>query len=499
MNTTYEDTVKTLRAEGFTDAAIVSAEAAADMPDGEAETPKVSLDLLSTRTIRPAPENDKVYAPVDPADPAFIAFVEDVERHGILNPLLVSSDGYIISGHRRYAAAKACGLQVIPCRISEVSRADDPDDFMELLVANNNQRCKTFGEKMREELVKVNPEDSYAALSEYRKNKSQISLTAMDLLPPKKRKAISRAKLPLLSAVQKVIQDNIKYGKLSVRQIHYQLLNVPGLLIHASKPDSLYQNNLKSYNATVDIVSRGRLTGTIPWKAICDETRPFVDWDVHDDCQTFIHAQFDGFLKGYSRNLLTSQPNWIEVVCEKNTVLGILKSVCSEFTVPITSGRGFCSLIPRQEMVQRFKNSGKEKLVVLVCSDLDPEGWMICESMARQMRDDFGLTKDQIHFTKVAITPEIVKRFHLPSDLEAKLSSTNYKKYVSLHGTHAYELESLEPSALQGLLRDALDAVIDVEAFNAEIEAEKQDAAKLEGMRRAMKATMGNALGADNE
>ncbi|MGC9261574.1 MAG: ParB/RepB/Spo0J family partition protein, partial [Phycisphaerae bacterium] len=94
------------------------------------EKPETGLVLFSINAIQPAPENDKVYAPVNSDDPAFIAFAADIKEHGIMNPLLVSADHYIISGHRRYAAAKACGFRTVPCRISGVSRAESPDEFM---------------------------------------------------------------------------------------------------------------------------------------------------------------------------------------------------------------------------------------------------------------------------------------------------------------------------------------------------------------------------------
>src|SRR5207249_2372016 len=109
------------------------------------------------------------------------------------------------------------------------------------------------------------------------------------------------------------------FWPLTDRRIHYALLNDPPL-IHAKKPGSRYRNDQDSYRATIDIVSRGRLQGLIPWEAITDPTRPVVTWDVHREIGSFIHRQLDDFLKGYYRDLQVSQPNHIEIVGEKNTV-----------------------------------------------------------------------------------------------------------------------------------------------------------------------------------
>ena len=178
---------------------------------------------------------------------------------------------------------------------------------------------------------------------------------------------------------------------------------------------------------------------------------------------------------------MQSQPNHIEVVCEKNTVDGILRTIVMKYCIPLTSGRGYCSLPPRHQIATRYKKSGKQKLILLIVSDLDPDGEEIAHSLARSMRDDFGIS--QTHPIKVALTDKQVDQFDLPSNLSAKVGSSNYRKFVERHGENVYELEALNPSDLQGLLGDAIDAVIDIDAFNCELNREHEDAAFLEGTR----------------
>ena len=108
--------------------------------------------------------------------------------------------------------------------------------------------------------------------------------------------------------------------------------------------------------------------------AIADDTRPFTSWKVYGNCQDFFDEQLEHFLKGYWRNLMQSQPNHIEIVGEKNTLVKIIKPIAGKYCIPMTLGRGYCSLPPRWNMVQRFKNSGKENLVIVVLSDHDPDG-----------------------------------------------------------------------------------------------------------------------------
>lgn len=269
-----------------------------------------------------------------------------------------------------------------------------------------------------------------------------------------------------------------------MRQIHYVLLNNPPL-IHASKPRSRYGNNQVSYKAAIDLIARARVAGRISWKAIDDETRSIVVWNRHASIAPFVRGELDSFLKGFYRDLQESQPNQIEIVGEKNTIAGIIKPVAMRFGISYTIGRGYSSLPPRWKMADRYRRSGKEKLIVLVLSDHDPEGDDIPHSFARSMRDDFGIAK--VEAIKVALTQEQVDALRpIPNNLEKKKGGSRYRRFVEAYGGNGFELEAISPEELQRILREAIDSVLDVKAFNAEIESEKRDAAHLEVVRRVI-------------
>ena len=62
---------------------------------------RISIRRIPVEVLIPATENDKVYHPVDPADPDFRALVESIKQYGIKEPLRATSDFVVISGHRR--------------------------------------------------------------------------------------------------------------------------------------------------------------------------------------------------------------------------------------------------------------------------------------------------------------------------------------------------------------------------------------------------------------
>lgn len=143
-------------------------------------------------------------------------------------------------------------------------------------------------------------------------------------------------------------------------------------------------------------------------------------------------------------------------------------------------------------MCNRFLKSGKEQLVLLVVSDFDPEGESIAESFARSMRDDFDI--EEIFPVKVALTHEQVVEMELPPNFTAKEGSSRYKKFVEKYGENVFELEAIEPAALQQILREAILSVLDVDAYNAELAAEEQDAAHLEGIRKTIQVALQDSL-----
>jgi hypothetical protein len=437
--------------------------------------------------IHPAPENDKLYRPVLESDPEIVALAESIRRWGLREPLVLSDDDYILSGHRRFAACRLAGLRTVPVRREHVRREDNPDKFVTLLREYNRQRVKSLDEQIREAVIDADPDEARAELLDYRRAAAKVGHVPLLLVDGRPRRRISQAKDEFLAAVLKVLEDRRDFWPLSDRQIHYPLLNDPPLK-HRSKPDSRYRNDQASYKALCDLLTRARLTGLIPFEAIGDETRPFTSWCVHREPGAFVAQEIDAFLKGYFRDLMQSQPNHVEVVVEKNTVAGIVRPVCADFCIPMTSGRGYCSLPPRHAMAQRFEQSGKAKLVVLLVSDFDPDGEEIAASFARSMRDDFGVA--DLHPIKVALTAAQVREHKLPPAMIAKASSSRTKGFVAKHGSNVWELEALPPETLQQIVRDTITQVIDLDLFNTEQRAEAADAAKLKAIRQQVQESL---------
>lgn len=457
-------------------------------------TKKSGLLDFPVKDIALGTENDLLYDQFGIANADDRALTISIRDNGIHEPLVLSGDGVLLSGHRRFAAAKYLGLDTVPVRLLEVVFNElDTAQRLDLLSQFNQQREKSPGERIREKLLNIEPADAYRKLK-LRKAK----LTGMDgacasnvvMGARKTRPKITT--LQFLSAAQRVVQENKPYWPLTVRRVHYLLLNDPPLR-HDKKPGSAYVNNKKCYDALTGLLSRARLTGQIPMQAIEDETRPILLGGGFESVQQFVAQETENFLAGYSRNLMQGQPHHIEIMLEKNALKSVVEAVAREYCIPVTTGRGFASLPPRSDLCRRFKQSGKDKLVLLMLTDHDPDGDAIAASFARSLRDDFGI--EDIYPVKVALTAEDVKNHNLPSDMDAKPTSSNYKKFVARHGTKVVELDACPVKLLQSTLRERIDSVIDVQEFNRQLELEKEDAAHVEAHRRIVFEAIGGRHG----
>lgn len=465
--------------------------------NGNGEKPKNGhVRILRIGAVKPSPENDDLYRPIDPTDPGILELKDSIETLGFKGSIIASLDGYILSGHRRHVAAGLAELKKIPVTIENIKRVLKGGKinprFVKRLEMFNRQRVKSLDEQLRESVIKADPDDAHKVLSQYRAARSRLNGQAIiPLRGYRQRSEISAAKYPMIRAIKRICADLSAYLPLSVRVIHYKLLNDPPLL-HASKPKSTYQNDKESYKSLCDLLLRMRLENIIPFEWLEDETRPVVILTSYHDAGLFMAKVNDGLLKGYYRDLQQSQPHHIEIVYEKLTGRSFVEPTALDFCVPLTVGRGFASLPPRVAMAKRFHASGKDKLIVISMSDLDPDGLEISHSFARSMRDDFGINVSCI---RAALTMDQVRELQLPPNrMKAKKKSTNYAKYKAAYGTEdVYELEALDPGQQRKLLEDAILSVLDTDLYNLEVAREKEESVFLDGARQRALIAMESA------
>jgi hypothetical protein len=444
---------------------------------------KYRVVMVPLSKISPCPENDDLYGEVE-HDEQMDALIASIEKKGLEEPLILTRDYYILSGHRRYYAVDWLGWETVPCRVRSDIEWSMNTSIPAELAEYNPQRIKSVGSLLKEALLRdLSPEETYGAIQDYKDSAIQVDVGFMAVEGCKAVRHVSKKKMPFLMAAKWVIDSLKDYWPLSIRQIHYNLLNDPPLIStpkRSSKPleHYRYRNDQRSYDALVELLKMARYHGHIPMHVIDDPTRPQLVHNGFNSVSQFVTQEVDKFLVGYHRDRQDDQARHIEIFCEKNTVYGMLSRVAKEYYVPIQAGRGFCSIPVWRNIAKRFKESGRKAMTLIIVSDYDPEGLELADDAIRSLRD---LWKLPVEGHRVAVNREQIDELKLAEDFNpAKQTSSQFEKFVERTGdTKTWELESLPPDYLLAQVRAAIEANLDMDIFNRIVAQERADADKL--------------------
>lgn len=303
-----------------------------------------------------------------------------------------------------------------------------------------------------------------------------------------KRCKLTKNKLQLVDAIVEILNVDLRdYLPVTVRQVHYNLLNYQPLR-HTGKPQSTYVNDKASYQECSKILNIMRIDGMIPGEFIIDETRPVeLFTSNYQNSRELIQNDLRDFFRGYKRDYLQSQPHHIEVVAEKLTVKRVIDKISRYYCTPYTITRGYCSYPVKMDLVNRYKKSGKDNLILIFVSDFDPDGLEIQQSFARSIRDDFKIDESKIKIYRAGLMLEQIRELRAGGvEIQtnfAKPDASKFKEFMKLYGKEVYELEAIPPATLETFLENAIKSVIDKNLFNQEIEIEARERKELEALR----------------
>jgi ParB/RepB/Spo0J family partition protein len=101
------------------------------------------MNNRQTTELRSHSVNQRIYGEEDLPS----AFIDSIKSQGILEPIQINSDNTIISGHRRWRAAKQIGLDTVPVIVCDYN--GEMEERL-ALIEFNRQREKTFSQRMKE-------------------------------------------------------------------------------------------------------------------------------------------------------------------------------------------------------------------------------------------------------------------------------------------------------------------------------------------------------------
>jgi hypothetical protein len=251
----------------------------------------------------------------------------------------------------------------------------------------------------------------------------------------------------LLDDVRVVLETYRAQLPLMVRQIYYRLAASFG-----------YEKTDRFSERLGEVLNRARRARLIPMSVIRDDGRGwdepwgFADADAlrYDIADTLSRARLDAS---------SGQPVRQMVICEARGMVPMLSRVAHQYGAPVLGTGGFCSLTVIYDLAEQIAAEGRRVLIHHI-GDLDPSGVHLFQAMADDVAAFVADLGGDVTFHRLAVTREQADEFNLPT---APPKKSDQRAFAG----ETVQAEALPPDVLQDLLRQALEANFDREAYSA--------------------------------
>lgn len=155
----------------------------------------------------------------------------------------------------------------------------------------------------------------------------------------------------------------------------------------------------------------------------------------------------------------------------------MLVDVTEEYDVPLMVTRGYASLSYLHSAAEAIADKGKPTFIYYF-GDHDPSGQDISANVERRMRE--FAPDAEIHFERIAVTPEQTADWNLPTR-PTKKSDSRARNFTG----ESTEVDAIEPDTLRDLARECIERHIPeghLEVIKAAEESEREIGLSLAGV-----------------
>src|SRR6516162_9578890 len=167
---------------------------------------------------------------------------------------------------------------------------------------------------------------------------------------------------------------------------------------------------------------------------------------------------------------------------EKGTVRGVLQPVLDDYAVGFRVMHGFSSATTVHDVAEDYDG---RPLIALYVGDYDPSGMFMSEEDLPNRLAKYG--GEHVVLKRIAL-----RREHLPGlpsfPATDKKQDPRYHWFVRNFGKRCWEVDALDPNDLREIVRHAIEAEIELEAWNRCTRIEK---AERESLRTVLDAWKG--------
>lgn len=281
-----------------------------------------------------------------------------------------------------------------------------------------------------------------------------------------KRDRRTKARLDLLD---QQILDVLRHDHpQSVRHVFYRMTD-PRLPEPVEKSD-------RGYRHVQDRCVKLRRAGRLPYGWIADMSRRGYFVNTFDSAADFIER-----MRGLYRADLWRDADWrCEVWCESRSIASVVQADCNELAVDLYPCGGFSSVSFVHAAAEQHNASADDRsLQIVYIGDFDPAGVLIDQALERELRLHLR-AEIPMHFERIAINAEQIAEYDLP---EKPRKDSDRR---SLQVKRTVEAEAMPAHILRSLLRDAVEALLPLDALHVAKVAEASEREHLERMAQML-------------
>jgi hypothetical protein len=229
---------------------------------------------------------------------------------------------------------------------------------------------------------------------------------------------------------------------MTVRQVFYQA-SVRGIV----------EKSEAGYNKVQTDLVLMRKAGVLPYGWLADSTR----WQRKPRTFHSVEQALVETARFYRKALWADIDAYVEVWLEKDALAGVVDDVTDMFDVPLMVARGYASLSFLHSAAEHIRDLDVPAYIYHL-GDFDPSGVNAGEKIEETLRAMAPAA--EIHFERLAVTPEQIKDWNLPSR-PTKASDSRAKNF----GDISVELDAIDPDSLRELVADAIVAHLPLDQF----------------------------------
>lgn len=318
---------------------------------------------------------------------------------------------------------------------------------------------------------------------------------------------------------------NAQGYKLTLRQLHYQLVQANKIVNHQS-----------AYSKLGDILDDCRYSGKIDWDMIEDRGRvPYIPYWADNAADAI-----DGLVGYFRINRQENQKNHVELWTEKDALSGIFKVTTEKYHIQLVVNKGYSSssaiYLAYSRLIRKINNEGtvtilyfgdhdpsgldmirdiRERLLFFICSGTrikdvirwEANEWYrvqglsiydlvdhysVSDKILKNMGEDsfdqklfeasillaYLVEKNIFKILPIGLTMDQIQKYNLPPN-PAKMTDSRANSYIEKFGNISWEVDALNPEILTEIVEQHIQEQIDISLFNEKLEEEEKELEKL--------------------